>query len=163
MIVPLMAATMAAHAKGQQAFAGGGCAGELLYNSICIPHRWPPLWDGPGSGPAGLPPRSGTNRPPYIRSPPAVIDVSLGRQLFVDPFLIESMPGLQLLSHPAKWHLGQLMRATQPWEAWVPSIPKQDYPQGPLATGFAYPFSGGLWREQPMGATATAANFGADQ
>jgi hypothetical protein len=117
------------------------CAGELLYNNICLPKQWPPLWDAAG----GPPPRSGpATVPPYLRAPPARINVSLGRQLFVDSFLIESMPGLQLLSHSARWH-GEVLNATEPWEAWVPSIPPQDYPQGPLASGRAAPFSGGLW------------------
>ena len=120
------------------------CAGELLYNGICLPKQWPPLWDAAG----GPPPRSGpATVPPYLRAPPARINVSLGRQLFVDSFLVESMPGLQLLSHSARWH-GEVLNATEPWEAWVPSIPAQDYPQGPLASGRAAPFSGGLWWDE---------------
>ena len=119
--------------------AAAACDGTLLPSGICNRRgAWPPLWPG-----SGLPPRS-PSKPPYLDAPPAVINVSLGRQLFVDTFLIESMPGLQLLSHAATWH-GEVLRATEPWEAWLPSIPKQDYPQGPLASGLAYPFSGGLW------------------
>ena len=124
------------------------CSGKRLYNGICIPHRWPPLWRRNGSSVEGVfPPRDGAYTAPYLRSPPAVVDVSVGRQLFVDPFLVESMPGLQLLSHAATWH-GQVLNATEEWEAWSPSIPKQPYPQGPLATGLAYPFSGGLWWDE---------------
>ena len=63
---------------------------EQLYNGICLPPQWPPRY----TTPHGLPPRTGPRvPPPYIHSPPGVINVSLGRQLFVDPFLVDSMPG----------------------------------------------------------------------
>ena len=56
-------------------------AGELLYNGIRLPKQWPPR---------DLDPQSREPMPvPYLDSPPAVIRIDVGRQLFVDDFLIE--------------------------------------------------------------------------
>ena len=52
--------------------------GELLYNGIRLPARWPPK-------------RAYSLDPmpvPYLDRPPAVIPIDVGRQLFVDDFLI---------------------------------------------------------------------------
>jgi hypothetical protein len=58
--------------------------GETLYNGIKLPTPWPPAWK---EVPANL------GEPPYLRSPPAVIPIDLGRQLLVDDFLVEkTMP-----------------------------------------------------------------------
>ena len=47
--------------------------------------------------PSPWPPQTNISRqveaPPYIASPPSVINVSIGRQLFVDTFLVEQMTG----------------------------------------------------------------------
>jgi hypothetical protein len=53
--------------------------GELLYNGIRLPKLWPPALK---ELPAELP------TPAYIKDPPAVIPIDVGRQLFVDDFLI---------------------------------------------------------------------------
>lgn len=56
--------------------------GELLYNGIRLPKVWPPRHLDPDD-----------NEPmevPYLDHPPTVISIDLGRQLFVDDFLIES-------------------------------------------------------------------------
>src|ERR1051326_2384220 len=54
---------------------------EALYNGIHLPKAWPPrdvkLTNEP------IP------EPPYLVDPPSVIPVDVGRQLFVDDFLIE--------------------------------------------------------------------------
>ncbi len=55
--------------------------GELLYNGIRLPKDWPPR-DLPAASREPLP-------VPYLDSPPAVISIAVGRQLFVDDFLIE--------------------------------------------------------------------------
>lgn len=57
-------------------------AGEALYNGIVLPEVWPPHH---------LDPKSTEPMPvPYLEHPPKVIPVNVGRQLFVDDFLIES-------------------------------------------------------------------------
>ena len=54
---------------------------ESLYNGIELPERWPPR---------NLDPDSRDPMPvPYLESVPAVIPIDVGRQLFVDNFLIE--------------------------------------------------------------------------
>ena len=47
-------------------------------------------------------PPSQPRYPPYITDPPFVINITIGRQLFVDTFLIDSMLGVQLSSHAAR-------------------------------------------------------------
>ncbi len=54
--------------------------GELLYNGIRLPAQWPPRAVD----------RSGPRPAPYLSDPPEVIPIDVGRQLFVDDFLIEA-------------------------------------------------------------------------
>lgn len=55
--------------------------GELLYNGIKLPDQWPPR---------DMKPDSYESMPvPYLNSPPEVIPIDVGRQLFIDDFLIE--------------------------------------------------------------------------
>lgn len=54
---------------------------ELLYNGIQLPNIWPPQNLNPES-----------NEPmsvPYLKQPPEVIPINIGRQLFVDDFLVQ--------------------------------------------------------------------------
>ena len=55
-------------------------ANETVYNGIRLPAPWPPKVES-----LTLEPMS----PPYLADPPAVIPIDVGRQLFVDDFLIE--------------------------------------------------------------------------
>ena len=55
-------------------------AGQTLYNGIVLPEDWPPRM-------AQLP--RDPVQPPYLESPPKVIPIDVGRQLFVDDFLVE--------------------------------------------------------------------------
>ncbi|HLJ92193.1 MAG TPA: hypothetical protein VKU02_03275, partial [Gemmataceae bacterium] len=54
--------------------------GQLLYNGILLPSPWPTL----------RAPTQAFQLPGYIASPPTVIPIDVGRQLFVDDFLVES-------------------------------------------------------------------------
>ena len=57
-------------------------SGEMLYNGIVLPEVWPPRdVDEGGTAPVPV---------PYLDDPPEVICIDLGRQLFVDDFLIAS-------------------------------------------------------------------------
>jgi hypothetical protein len=56
--------------------------GELLYNGIRLPKAWPPNDLDPFS--------REVMRVPYLACPPKVIRIDVGRQLFVDDFLITS-------------------------------------------------------------------------
>ena len=52
---------------------------------------------------------------PYLQNPPKVIDVTVGRQLFVDDFLIESTD-LAPVYHKAKKYEGNpVLKAETPW------------------------------------------------
>lgn len=53
-----------------------------LYNGIELPDQWPPRFRDPNS-PEPMP-------VPYLTRPPKVIPIDVGRQLFVDDFLIEN-------------------------------------------------------------------------
>lgn len=56
-------------------------AKETLYNGIVLPEEWPP---------SNLRQESTKPMPvPYLKNPPEVIPIDVGRQLFVDDFLIE--------------------------------------------------------------------------
>jgi hypothetical protein len=99
----------------------GECQHEELYNGICLPAEWPPR----------------TNfswqpvEPWYLENPPQMIDVSLGRQLFVDSFL-EASTNATRRYHSGTYH---------------PDNPRIK----PAAPGLtAFPFSGGVWWEEDM-------------
>ena len=81
-------------------------AGETLYNGIELPDQWPPN-------------KSVTREPmsvPYLRQPPAVIPIDVGRQLFVDDFLVESTT-LKRTFHKAKYHpANPILTFDKPWE-----------------------------------------------
>ena len=94
--------------------------GELLYNGIRLPVDWPPRRNYSHAVPPD---------PPYITAPPSAINVTLGRQLFVDSFLVEELHGAERVYHQATPHTtNPVLAATEPWEH-----------------GEAKPFSGGAW------------------
>lgn len=81
-------------------------AGQTLPNGIRLPDSWPPrrrLTREPDS-------------PPYLRTPPAVIPIDVGRQLFVDDFLIETTT-LRRTFHRADYHpASPVLRPDRDWE-----------------------------------------------
>jgi hypothetical protein len=107
-------------ASGRTAAAGEG---ETLYNGIQLPQPWPPrLADYPND----------PVTPPYLLSPPKVILIDVGRQLFVDDFLVEQTT-LKRAFHLAEYHAETpVVKPDQPWESWG---------KGPMATVF----SDGVW------------------
>ncbi|OAM89418.1 hypothetical protein OH491_14250 [Termitidicoccus mucosus] len=77
--------------------AGHLPSAEVLYNGIRLPDEWPPR---------GLDPKSDAPMDvPYLKNPPAVIPIGIGRQLFVDDFLIEKTD-LRRTFHKPKDHPG---------------------------------------------------------
>jgi hypothetical protein len=82
---------------------------ETLYNGIQLPAEWPPR----GHPVTSEPP----DTPPYLLSPPAVIPIDVGRQLFVDYFLIEET-NLRRKFHAAQYYPGSpVLKPDKPWEA----------------------------------------------
>ena len=101
-------------------------AAEVLYNGIALPTPWPPQRTATEM-------KSLAPMPvPYLAKPPAVIPVNVGRQLFVDDFLIESTT-LRRRFHRSEYHaLSPVLRPEKSWET-------------NLTTAFAAPFSDGVW------------------
>jgi hypothetical protein len=70
--------TMPQHEEGRNEYPS---MTEVLYNGICLPKDW---------SPKNLSQTSREPLPvPYLKNPPSVIPLNVGRQLFVDDFLIE--------------------------------------------------------------------------
>ena len=67
------------------AFVCCAVGGEVLYNGIVLPDNWPPRIDAMFPGPT---------TPPYLKNPPSAIRIDVGRQLFVDDFLVASSEGV---------------------------------------------------------------------
>ena len=67
-------------------------AGQMLYNGIELPDEWPPRnLDAASDEPMDV---------PYLENPPAVIPIDIGRQLFVDDFLIENTDLIRVFHKP---------------------------------------------------------------
>ncbi len=70
---------------------------EKLYNGIELPDIWPPRFGDPAS--------MESMDVPYLSKPPRVIPIDVGRQLFVDDFLVESTD-LKRVFHQADKFVG---------------------------------------------------------
>ncbi|NBV21100.1 MAG: hypothetical protein EBS05_04155 [Proteobacteria bacterium] len=100
--------------------------GETLYNGIVLPQVWPPKDEFKAGEPMAV---------PYLSNPPPVIDITAGRQLFVDDFLIDST-SLKRVWHSATLYSNNpVLKPDQEWEK----------TGGPMAM----PFSDGVWLD-PM-------------
>lgn len=116
----LMVAFTVAHSATA---AEGPPAPRTLHNGIQLPASWPPH-------PADF--SDDPKRPPYLDSPPAVIPIDVGRQLFVDDFLIADTT-LKRTFHQPAWHAANpILKPEHPWEMTS---------RGP----YAMPFSDGVW------------------
>jgi len=110
-----------------------GLAGERLYNGITLPSQWPPEIRHYSREPMPV---------PYLKSLPEVVPVDLGRQLFVDDFLIEQTT-LRRSFHEAELHPDNpVLKPDKPWEA------RGEEPRDPPA---AMPFSDGIWYDPQDG------------
>src|SRR5690348_6433891 len=87
---------------------------------IHLPEAWPPrdvkLTNEP------IP------EPPYLVDPPSVIPVDVGRQLFVDDFLIEQTDLKRTFHRPQIYPEAPVLKGDRPWE-----------------NGNAMPYSGGVF------------------
>jgi hypothetical protein len=100
---------------------------EQLYNGIVLPSQWPPVIRQMTTEPMNV---------PYLKSPPRVIPIDVGRQLFVDDFLIEQTT-LERTFHKARLHpANPILKPDKPWEMRVRR--NNDPPT-------AMPFSDGAW------------------
>jgi hypothetical protein len=99
--------------------------GELLYNGIRLPNEWPPRYLDPAvSDPMPV---------PYLEHPPEVVPIDVGRQLFVDDFLID-FTDLKRRFHKARKYQGNPVLR-----------PETELEQNGQGNAIACPKSGGLW------------------
>jgi hypothetical protein len=92
---------------GRAAASRAGAGGEVLPNGIRLPAAWPPR-------PADVPATPAT--PHYLLSPPRVIPIDVGRQLFVDDFLVADTT-LERAYHRAEYHpASPVLQPDRPWE-----------------------------------------------
>ena len=79
----------------------------LLYNGLRLTVGWPPR---KGQAPPEPMPV------PYLANPPATIPVDVGRQLFVDDFLIEHTTLKRTFHHAELYTNNPVLKPDQPWE-----------------------------------------------
>ena len=102
--------------------------GETLYNGITLGHPWPPDWREPDEHPT---------RPPYLANRPAVVPIDIGRQLFVDDFLIEDTT-LSRTFHKATYHpASPILRPEHRWETYDDLASRTRKPANPSAMVFS--------------------------
>lgn len=70
---------------------------RVLYNGIVLPNEWPPRTGDPYSSQPMV--------TPYLDNPPSVIPIDVGRQLFVDDFLVKET-NLRRVFHQAEKYEG---------------------------------------------------------
>jgi hypothetical protein len=108
--------------EGQKAYTHAR-DGETLYNGIRLSKEWPPRYDRNPRDPMPV---------PYLDEPPAVIPIDVGRQLFVDDFLIEKADLSREFHRPEYHEANPVIKPDKPWE-------------NKSVGWFAAPFSGGAW------------------
>ena len=125
------------------ASAGGECAGERLYNGICLPKAWPPTYNL-SSKPHTPPYLSPTCHPGGPGCQPEVIQVGGSRQLFVDDFLIEDTADLRRVFHQATVSPTPVLSPSKPWES---ASANPAVRSGLVRSQAAFAFSGGIWHD----------------
>lgn len=93
---------------------------ERTYNGIVLPECWPPRTESP----LNFQPM----RVPYLEKPPAVIPIDIGRQLFVDDFLIEETMMARSYGQPVK-HPGNPVFFPQTAAECDPAFPPTTVPK----------------------------------
>jgi hypothetical protein len=81
--------------------------GELLHNGIRLPRIWPPPLRSLSRTPTP---------PPYLLDPPALISIDVGRQLFVDDFLVETKTLGRTFHHATYYSGNPLLKPITAWE-----------------------------------------------
>lgn len=105
---------------------------NALYNGIVLPSQWPPQRNYASEI------RSGMN-PFYLSSKPTAVRIDVGRQLFVDNFLIAATNLTRKFHYPEYHAANPVLIPDQAWEK-----------QGAKG-GFAAPFSDGVWYDETDG------------
>ena len=131
----ITALAIAALAPDAHALAGEpGGAPATLHNGIRLPSPWPPRLS---AFPTSV--EKDPVTPPYLLAPPPVISIDVGRQLFVDDFLVEQST-LKRTYHRPEYHpASPVLVPDKPWET-----KDKDYPA-------AMVFSDGVWHDPKDG------------
>jgi hypothetical protein len=107
-------------------------APDVLYNGITLATPWPPRYRVFSEAPIV---------PPYLAEPPAVVPIDIGRQLFVDDFLIEETT-LSRAFHRAEYHpANPILRPSTAWERYDDAAQRTHGRSNPAAM----PFSDGVF------------------
>jgi hypothetical protein len=105
---------------------------QTLYNGIRLQHPWPPVRPTFSLSPVV---------PPYLNDRPAVVPIEVGRQFFVDDFLIEET-SLTRVFHAADYHSGNPVLAPRTrWEKYDEYAERTQTRSNPAAM----PFSDGVF------------------
>lgn len=98
---------------------------KVLYNGIKLPKVWPPRYKEPSEC---------KEMPlPYIENKPESIGINIGRQLFVDDFLISKTDLKKVFHTPEYYKNNPVLKVDREWELTVEGYP------------YASPFSDGIW------------------
>ena len=109
-----------------------GSTPETLYNGIKLATPWPPVRRGFQAAPV---------RAPYLLDRPEVVPIDVGRQLFVDDFLIEET-SLERVFHRPDYHpANPILRPTTRWEKYDEYAERTKTRSNPAAM----PFSDGVF------------------
>lgn len=99
-----------------------------LHNGIVYPAQWPPRYEEPA--------KAGDMPIPYLEKKPAVIPINVGRQLFVDNFLVAETNLQQVAHQPNFYASNPVLEPDKEWENTVEGAP------------YAAPFSDGIWYDE---------------
>jgi hypothetical protein len=103
-----------------------------LYNGIRLAQPWPPRNNGFSRSPV---------LPPYLADRPAVVPIDLGRQLFVDDFLVEETSLTRSFHRPTYYDKNPVLSPVTEWER------KDEYAErtNTRSNRAAMPFSDGVF------------------
>ena len=106
-------------------------SGEVLYNGITLPEKWPPTTiESYGTGEMPV---------PYLDAKPDVININTGRQLFVDDFLIRSTTLTREWHKAVKYENNPILKPETEYEL------GREFEAGKTRPAMAAPLSDGVW------------------
>jgi len=105
-----------------------GRQSETLYNGITLGRPWPPEWRYAEEHPTV---------PPYLADRPSVVPIDLGRQLFVDDFLIEQTTMSRAFHKPAYHPANPILKPEHDWETYDDVATRTNRPSNPSAMVFS--------------------------
>ncbi|MCM8825503.1 MAG: glycosyl hydrolase family 32 [Candidatus Omnitrophica bacterium] len=99
---------------------------EILYNGLKMPEKWPPVLS-----------LESLSEPHEPLKPPEIVNIDVGRQLFVDDFLIEKTETKRVFHRPELHPSSPVLVPDKPWE--------KTYDTHQLAGPSSMVFSDGVW------------------